>query len=107
GDDNTVRTVVDEHHGQLLGRVVVDRAVGLERRDHRGQQTSDFFAHAFTTPNTPISMACSAICTAFSAAPLRRLSDTIHIARPRRVEASSLIRPTYTSSFPATPCGVG
>src|SRR5207253_10858575 len=104
GDDDAVRPVVDEHDGELFGRGVIDRSVGLERREHGGQQTSDFFRHL---PTTPISTACSAICTAFSAAPLRRLSDTIHSTRPCRVEASSRMRPTKTSSLPATPLGVG
>src|SRR3990172_2438597 len=44
----------------------------------------------------------SAICTAFSAAPLRRLSETIHMFIPLGIDSSSLILPTYVSSLPAT-----
>src|SRR2546426_6606015 len=44
-DDDAVRAVVDEHDRQLLGPVVVHRSIGLERGDHRCQQTSDLFAH--------------------------------------------------------------
>src|SRR5450759_5868189 len=54
-----------------------------------------------------MAIACAAIWTAFSAAPLRRLSDTSHRARPFLVDASFRMRPTYTSSLPATRSGVG
>src|SRR5690348_11156909 len=50
----------------------------------------------------------SAICTAFNAAPLRMLSDTIHRSSPFGCEMSSRMRPTYTGSLPdACPTGVG
>ena len=50
----------------------------------------------------------SAICTAFKAAPLRMLSETIHILMADGCEASSRMRPTYTGSLPeACVTGVG
>ncbi len=50
----------------------------------------------------------SAICTAFRAAPLRMLSDTIHRFSPRGCDRSSRMRPTYTGSVPdAWVTGVG
>ena len=49
----------------------------------------------------------SAICTALSAAPLRRLSDTTQRLRPLATESSSRIRPTYVASLPAASIGVG
>src|SRR5437660_1137250 len=91
GDDHAVRAVGDEHVRELLGALVVDRSVGFERRDHRGEETTDFSHDTFTNP---ISSACSAIWTAFSAAPLRMLSETIHSASPRGVDESLRIRPT-------------
>src|SRR5437588_8484487 len=102
-NNDAVRAVRDEHHRQLLGSRVIDGAVLFEGRDHRGEKRSDFLCHH----STPSSIARSAICTAFSAAPLRRLSDTIQSASPWLVEGSSRMRPTYTSSLPATWCGVG
>src|SRR5216684_4750537 len=89
---HAVRPVGDQHRHQLLGGLVVDRSVCFERRDHCGQQAS-YFGH---WPITPISMARSAIWTAFSAAPLRKLSDTSQRINPWLDERSSLMRPTYT-----------
>src|SRR5438270_12057666 len=106
GDDDAVGAVLDQHRRELGRAAVVDRAVLLQRGDHRGKKAADL-CHALTAPIAPMEIASSAIWTAFSAAPLRRLSDTIHSKRPCRVDASSRMRPTYTSSFPATPLGVG
>ena len=49
----------------------------------------------------------SAICTPLVAAPLRRLSATIHSARPFVRESSRRIRPTNTSSLPEASSGSG
>ena len=49
----------------------------------------------------------SAIWTAFVAAPLRRLSDTIHMLNARGWESSGRIRPTKTSSRPSATSGEG
>ena len=43
----------------------------------------------------------SAIWTAFSAAPFRILSETIHILMPLGIDSSSRILPTKVSSLPA------
>src|SRR4029077_19701324 len=99
--------VLGQQLGQPLGRVVVDRAVVLEGRQHRGQQPSDLLGVLLAHRSTPISIARSATWTAFRAAPLRRLSLTIQSAIPFRAEGSGRIRPTKTSSCPATSAGVG
>ena len=49
----------------------------------------------------------SASCTAFVAAPLRRLSPTIQRFRQRSCEGSSRMRPTSTSSRPAASSASG
>ena len=46
-------------------------------------------------------ISASAIWTLLSAAPLRTLSETIHMSSPRGQEMSSRIRPTNTASVPA------
>src|SRR3989304_9937142 len=48
-----------------------------------------------------------AICTPLRAAPLRRLSDTIHILMPFGMDSSSLILPTNTSSLSEASIGIG
>ena len=52
------------------------------------------------------SRSASAICTAFRAAPLRRLSFTLQSARPEPFAVSGRMRPTRTSSRPAASFGV-
>src|SRR4029450_14079918 len=49
----------------------------------------------------------SAICTAFSAAPLPTLSSAIQQARPFSVDGSARMRPTWIASEPVTSTGVG
>src|SRR4026207_2462072 len=49
----------------------------------------------------------SAICTALSAAPLRRLSDTTQRLRPLAIDLSSRILPTKVASFPAASMAMG
>ena len=49
----------------------------------------------------------SAICTAFSAAPLRRLSPVIQRLIDPGSDPSSRTRPTSTGSMPAASSGVG
>jgi len=49
----------------------------------------------------------SAIWTALRAAPLRRLSATIHMLSPQSMVSSSRMRPTKTSSSPVTSTGMG
>ena len=55
----------------------------------------------------PRSTSTSAIWTALVAAPLRRLSLTIHMLSARGWDSSRRIRPTNTSSRPAARSGVG
>ena len=52
------------------------------------------------------SISSSAICTALSAAPLRRLSETIHIDRPFSMVWSSRMREMKVASSPAESSGV-
>ena len=54
----------------------------------------------------PRSISSSAICTALSAAPLRRLSETIHIDRPLSTVESSRMREMKVASSPAESRGV-
>lgn len=56
-----------------------------------------------STPNSGMAhfTNSSAICTAFKAAPFRKLSATTHRLRPLGMESSSRIRPTNTASVPA------
>jgi hypothetical protein len=49
----------------------------------------------------------SAICTAFVAAPLRKLSATTHRLSPFAMLSSRRTRPTKTSSFPSAYSGMG
>src|SRR5882672_3399832 len=49
----------------------------------------------------------SAICTAFVAAPLRRLSETIQRLSEFACDSSLRMRPTNTSSFPSASIGIG
>jgi hypothetical protein len=53
-----------------------------------------------------VAISSSAICTAFRAAPLRRLSDTIHKFRPFATVVSLRTRLTKTASSPAHSAGV-
>ena len=46
-------------------------------------------------------ISCSAICTAFKAAPFRILSDTTQRLIPLSIDSSSRIRPTRVSNSPA------
>ena len=55
---------------------------------------------------SPCSTSASAICTAFSAAPLRRLSETHQKARPFGTVGSRRRRETKTASSPAASAGV-
>jgi Nucleotidyltransferase domain len=59
---------------------------------------------AFASIRCAISV--SAICTAFNAAPLRRLSDTHQNDNPFATVGSLRIRLTYTASSPALSSGV-
>jgi hypothetical protein len=54
----------------------------------------------------PRSTSSSAICTALSAAPLRRLSETIHIDSPFSMVGSSRMREMKVASSPAESSGV-
>src|SRR5580698_10835943 len=62
-----------------------------EARDERGEL---FLGHAALLFRRLRLIRLSAICTAFSAAPLRRLSDTIHIDSPCSTEGSLRTRET-------------
>jgi hypothetical protein len=57
--------------------------------------------HAAFFANRPWAISVSAICTAFSAAPLRRLSDTHQNDKPCSTVGSLRMRLTYTASSPA------
>src|SRR5207245_11520112 len=97
-DDDAVRSVGDEHDGQLLRRLVVHRPVGFERSDHGGEKTSDLrCCHQMT----PIASACSAILTALSAAPLLRMSETSQSSDPRFDDMCAAMRTTTTWYMPA------
>src|SRR5687767_8337475 len=57
--------------------------------------------------NSPFSIKYSAICTALVAAPLRRLSLTIHIFKVLGWLSSLLNLPTSTSSLSCASIGIG
>lgn len=62
--------------------------------------------HAACFASIPCATNVSAICTAFSAAPLRRLSDTHQNESPCGTVGSLRMRLTYTASSPAHSSGV-
>lgn len=66
-----------------------------------------FNTRPYACGRKPFSTRSWAICTAFVAAPLRRLSATHQRLRPYLTEGSRLIRPTKTSSFPHAKSGIG
>ncbi len=93
---------------QLFRLLIVYLPLFIEWGNHGGEQSSQLFHLAtslgFIQSRLIIS---SAIWTAFNAAPLRRLSATIHITRPLGWEVSRRMRPTNTSSVPAAIQGCG
>ena len=58
-------------------------------------------------PTTPSATSASAICTALSAAPLRRLSPLMNRASRLSMPSALRMRPTRVGSFPAACRGVG
>ena len=81
--------------GSLLAKKLEEKGI---KKPTKGLSPGRFFYYFIN---------CSAIWTAFNAAPFRRLSETTHITRPFSVEISSLILPTKTSSFPSANKGRG
>ena len=76
---------------------------------HRGIPPGDrrgLIAQAAFFASRPWAISVSAICTAFSAAPLRRLSDTHQNDRPCATVGSLRMRLTNTASSPAHSAGV-
>src|SRR5947209_7841179 len=72
-----------------------------EHHEHADRDDALLLAHG------ALSARASAICTAFRAAPLRRLSPLTNRARPRSESVSWRIRPTSDGSMPAAEIGVG
>lgn len=64
------------------------------------------YSAAIRLPSRPWAIMVSAICTAFSAAPLRRLSETHQKARPWGTVGSLRMRLTNTASSPTHSNGV-
>jgi hypothetical protein len=111
-------------NGEMPGVATVDRAVPRPKAEpatagrrlsgapaeasERSERSavSDNYAAFFFGWIRPRSIKSSAICTALSAAPLRRLSETIHIDRPFSMVESSRMREMKVESSPAESSGV-
>ena len=102
-------TVVEVGQG-VAGVSVTDKSRRAERPDRRILQRESLQSPRTSQARAPRPAATSsAICTAFSAAPLRRLSLLMNSTRPLPSGAdwSARMRPTKLGSLPAACSGVG
>jgi hypothetical protein len=120
-DDGPPRAEVGDLHGSAPAErphgalhVLGERRRGAggrgrheQRGDERRERERPQAAWRAGTRTSPRSCSASAIWTAFVAAPLSRLSLTIHMFRQRSCDGSRRIRPTSTSSRPAPARAVG
>ena len=83
------RNVAPHHHNRLVGNAATD---GDDRPPPRLARSTDRHATFNLGFSQPRLTRTSAICTALSAAPLRRLSDTIQRLRPLSIVGSSRMR---------------
>src|SRR5207245_8239233 len=104
--ESEVVTLDQDVAGQLPNRAEAGEASGQDensphQHDHHTDPDQDLAEAAYVRINS------SAIWMALRAAPFRRLSATIQRLRPLGMDSSSRMRPTNTSSFPATSIGIG
>ena len=101
---------VDASWGWLGQFMTVDKRRSFDRRPATGQPAQrdvSRICELSASLRSPMRMRPSAICTALSAAPLRRLSATTHKLMAPGTARSSRTRPTKTSSVPALASGCG
>jgi hypothetical protein len=101
----TVRIPRPKAEPATAGRRLSGAPAEASERSERSAVSENYAAFFFGWIR-PRSIKSSAICTAFSAAPLRRLSDTIHIDRPFSIVESSRMREMKVASSPADSSGV-
>src|SRR5262249_19811029 len=89
-------TIVQKKAGRLLSKADVSRSAEKERRRSNASSPANIRVRPYAALLSRLRlMMVSAICTVFSAAPLRRLYDTPQEERPLSMVWSSRMRETW------------